>query len=79
MVISYWEMVASIVNRGLITTAVFRKQWRDLGGWTHADVVPIWRAAFKNRGCLRYRRNVQAAGSLAREACAGVERGDAAA
>jgi hypothetical protein len=50
MVISYWEMVASIVNRGLINDELFFESNGEL--WVVWDrlrnVVPTWRAAFKN-------------------------------
>jgi hypothetical protein len=50
MVISYWEMVASIVNRGLINDELFFESNGEL--WVVWDrlrsVVPAWRAAFKN-------------------------------
>ena len=50
MVISYWEMVASIVNRGLIDDELFFESNGEL--WVVWDrlrsVVPTWRAAFKN-------------------------------
>jgi hypothetical protein len=50
MVISYWEMVASIVNRGLINDELFFESNGEI--WVVWDrmrtIVPIWRAAFKN-------------------------------
>jgi hypothetical protein len=50
MVISYWEMVASIVNRGLINDELFFESNGEL--WVVWDrmraVVPTWRSAFKN-------------------------------
>ena len=50
MVISYWEMVASIVNRGLIDDELFFESNGEI--WVVWDrmrsVVPTWRAAFKN-------------------------------
>lgn len=50
MVISYWEMVASIVNRGLINDELFFESNGEI--WVVWDrlrsVVPAWRAAFKN-------------------------------
>ena len=50
MVISYWDMVASIVNRGLINDELFFESNGDI--WVVWDgmrtVVPTWRAAFKN-------------------------------
>jgi hypothetical protein len=51
MVISYWEMVASIVNRGLINDELFFESNGEI--WVVWDrmrtIVPIWRAAFKNQ------------------------------
>ena len=50
MVISYWEMVASIVNRGLINDELFFESNGEI--WVVWDrmraVVPAWRSAFKN-------------------------------
>ena len=50
MVISYWEMVAGIVNRGLINDELFFESNGEL--WVVWDrmrtIVPTWRAAFKN-------------------------------
>jgi hypothetical protein len=50
MVISYWDMVASIVNRGLINDELFFESNGEL--WVVWDrmraVVPAWRLAFKN-------------------------------
>ncbi|MGH9740741.1 MAG: DUF4760 domain-containing protein [Candidatus Acidiferrum sp.] len=50
MVISYWEMVAGIVNRGLINDELFFESNGEI--WVVWDrmrsVVPVWRAAFKN-------------------------------
>jgi hypothetical protein len=50
MVISYWEMVGSIVNRGLINDELFFESNGEI--WVVWDrmrsVVPTWRAAFKN-------------------------------
>ena len=50
MVISYWDMVASIVNRGLINDELFFESNGEL--WVVWDrmraVVPTWRSAFKN-------------------------------
>jgi len=50
MVISYWEMVASIVNRGLISDELFFESNGEI--WVVWDrirnVVPTWRTAFKN-------------------------------
>jgi hypothetical protein len=50
MVISYWEMVASIVNRGLIDEDLFfestGEQWMV---WDRIKpIMPVWRAMFKN-------------------------------
>src|ERR1700748_1099574 len=51
MVISYWEMVASIVNRGLINDELFFESNGEI--WIVWDrmrsIVPTWRAAFKNQ------------------------------
>ena len=50
MVISYWDMVAGIVNRGLINDELFFESNGEI--WVVWDrmrtIVPIWRAAFKN-------------------------------
>ena len=50
MVISYWEMVASIVNRGMINDELFFESNGEI--WVVWDrmrtIVPTWRAAFKN-------------------------------
>ena len=50
MVISYWEMVASIVNRGLINDELFFESNGEI--WVVWDrmrsIVPTWRSAFKN-------------------------------
>ena len=50
MVISYWEMVASIVNRGLINDELFFESNGEI--WVVWDrmrsIVPTWRAAFQN-------------------------------
>jgi hypothetical protein len=50
MVISYWDMVASIVNRNLINDELFFENNGEI--WVVWDrmrsVVPSWRAAFKN-------------------------------
>ena len=50
MVISYWEMVAGIVNRGLIDEDLFfensGEQWAV---WERLKpIMPVWRALFKN-------------------------------
>jgi len=51
MVISYWDMVASIVNRGLINDELFFESNGEI--WVVWDrmrsIVPAWRAAFKNQ------------------------------
>jgi hypothetical protein len=50
MVISYWDMVAGIVNRGLIDDELFFESNGE--AWVVWDrirsIVPAWRAAFKN-------------------------------
>src|SRR5260370_41805832 len=50
MVISYWDMVAGIVNRGIINDELFFDSNGEI--WVVWDrmrsVVPTWRAAFKN-------------------------------
>jgi len=50
MVISYWDMVASIVNRGMINDELFFESNGEL--WVVWDrmhsIVPAWRTAFKN-------------------------------
>ena len=50
MVTSYWDMVANIVNRGLIDDDFFFENTGEM--WLVWDrirgVVPAWRAAFKN-------------------------------
>jgi hypothetical protein len=50
MVISYWEMVASIMNRGLINDELFFESNGEI--WVVWDrirsIVPTWRTAFKN-------------------------------
>jgi hypothetical protein len=50
MVLSYWEMVASIVNRGLIDDELFFENNGEI--WVVWDrirsIVPTWRAAYKN-------------------------------
>jgi len=50
MVISYWDMVASIVNRGLIDDELFFESNGEI--WVVWDrmrsIVPTWRSAFKN-------------------------------
>jgi uncharacterized protein DUF4760 len=50
MVISYWEMVASIVNRGLINDELFFESNGEIWVvWDRVRIfVPTWRAAFKN-------------------------------
>ena len=50
MVVSYWDMVSSIVNRGLIDDEFFFENTGEI--WLVWDriraVTPAWRAAFKN-------------------------------
>jgi len=50
MVLSYWDMVASIVNRGLINDELFFESNGEI--WVVWDrirtIVPTWRSAFKN-------------------------------
>ncbi len=50
MVLSYWDMVAGIVNRGLINNELFFESNGEI--WVVWDrikmMVPIYRAAFKN-------------------------------
>ena len=50
MTMSYWEMVASIVNRGLIDEEFFfensGEQWAIWDQIKH--IMPAWREAFKN-------------------------------
>ena len=50
MVVSYWDMVANIVNRGLIDEDFFFENTGEI--WVVWDrisaVAPGWRAAFKN-------------------------------
>ena len=50
MVLSYWDMVASIVNRGLINDELFFENNGEI--WVVWDrirnIVPTWRAAFRN-------------------------------
>lgn len=50
MVISYWDMIAGIVNRGLIDDELFFESNGEI--WVVWDriraIVPAWRAAFKN-------------------------------
>ena len=50
MVISYWDMVAGIVNRGLIQDELFFESNGEI--WVVWDrmrsIVPMWRSAFKN-------------------------------
>ncbi len=50
MTVSYWDMVASIVNRGLIDDDLFFENTGEI--WLVWDriraVAPAWRAAFKN-------------------------------
>ena len=50
MVLSYWEMVASIINRGLINDELFFESNGEM--WVVWDrirgIVPPWRSAYKN-------------------------------
>jgi len=73
MVISYWEMVASIVNRGLINDELFFESNGEI--WVVWDrmrrCADLASGVQESAAVCEYRRNVQAAGSLAREACAG--------
>lgn len=50
MVVSYWDMAASIVNRGLINEELFFESNGEI--WVVWDrireIVPTWRTAFKN-------------------------------
>ncbi len=50
MTVSYWDMVASIVNRGLIDDELFFENTGEI--WLVWDriraLMPAWRAAFKN-------------------------------
>lgn len=50
MTVSYWDMVASIVNRGLMDEELFFENAGEI--WVVWDrvrpLVPAWRAAFKN-------------------------------
>ena len=75
MVISYWDMVARIVNRGLINDELFFESNGEI--WVVWDrmrsIVPTWRAAFKNPTCSEHGRNLQAPGSLARKARAWID------
>jgi len=50
MALSYWDMVASIVNRGLIDDEFFFETTGEMWVvWEHIrPIVPAWRAAFKN-------------------------------
>ena len=54
MVISYWDMVASIVNRGLINDELFFENNGEI--WMVWDrvrtIAPTWRAAYKNPNFL---------------------------
>ena len=80
MVISYWDMVAGIVNRGLINDELFfRQQRRDLGGvGPHAVHRPdMARGVQEPTSVSEYRGDLQAAGSVAREARPGFVSGDA--
>src|SRR5215467_9629925 len=50
MVVSYWDMVAGIVNRGMINGELFFESNGEI--WLVWDrirgLVPTWRSAFKN-------------------------------
>jgi len=50
MVVSYWDMVAGIVNRGMINDELFFESNGEI--WVVWDrmrsIAPTWRAAFKN-------------------------------
>jgi len=73
MVISYWDMVAGIVNRGLINDELFfRQQWGDLGGvGPHAiDRSDLAVGVQESAPFPEHRGNLQAPGSLAGKACA---------
>src|ERR1700681_1022570 len=50
MVVSYWEMVAGIANRGLIQDELFLENNGEMGiVWERIKAIaPIMRAAFKN-------------------------------
>ena len=50
MVVSYWDMVASMVNRGLIDDEFFFENTGELWAvWDRLSaVVPAWRTTFKN-------------------------------
>lgn len=50
MVMGYWEMVASIANRGLVDQELFfENSGEEWGVWEAVKpLVPIWRAMFAN-------------------------------
>ncbi len=50
MTVSYWDMVASIVNRGLIDDELFFENNGEIWGiWERLKALaPAWRAALKN-------------------------------
>jgi hypothetical protein len=50
MVVSYWDMAASIVNRGMINDELFFESNGEIWiVWDRIrDIVPTWRTAFKN-------------------------------
>jgi hypothetical protein len=50
MVTSYWDMVASVVNRGLINDEFFFENNGEIAVvWDRMrTIVPVWRVAFKN-------------------------------
>ena len=51
MVLSYWDMVASIFNRGLINDELFFENNGEIWiVWDRvSNLVPAWRTAFKNQ------------------------------
>jgi len=81
MVISYWDMVAGIVNRGLINDELFFDSNGEI--WVVWDRIAIDRTNVagglqKSASLPQHRRDLQATGSLAGEAGAGIHRCDAA-
>jgi hypothetical protein len=76
MVVSYWDMVASIVNRGLINDELFFESNGEI--WVVWDrmrcIVPTWRAAFKNPHLFSAIEEACKARSLARKARPGLHR-----
>jgi len=77
----YGEMVASIVNRGLINDErFFESNERSEVVWDACDDVPIHgERRSKIAAVCKYRRNVKRREAWREKECAGVERGDAAA